>query len=67
MTKTVSCNLNLKELCYYQFHMWIAMKTSLMQLVSELFNTRSDCQWIVHSLRYLGTLSNPQASTGTDL
>ena len=36
MTKTVSCNLNLKELCYYQFHKWTAMKTLDNQLIPEL-------------------------------
>ena len=39
MTKTVNCNLNLKELCYYHyhFHMHIAMTTINMWLVPELF------------------------------
>ena len=43
MTITVNLckNLNLKEL-YYNCH---------METVPELFNTRSNCQWIVHSLK----------------
>ena len=27
----------------------------------------TDCQWIVHSLKYTGTLNVPQASAGTHL
>ena len=65
MTKTVNL-CKLKELHYNQFHMHTAMNTSVMQLVSELCTTRSDCQWIVLSLKNLGTL-NPQESADTDL
>ena len=54
------CNQNLKEL-YYHCHMHTAMKTTDMQTVPELFNIRYDCQWIVHSLKYLGILVHKQA------
>ena len=50
MNKTVNL-CDLKELCYYQFHMHTAMKTIDMQTGPGLVNTKSNCQWIVHSLK----------------
>ena len=68
MTRTVNlmCHLNLKDL-YYHCYMCTAMKTIDMQTVPELLNISYDCQWIVHSLKCLGTLSIPQASAGMHL
>ena len=51
MTKTVSCNLNQKELCY--FHMCTATKTLDMQLIPEMFCSNPDliANRLGHSLK----------------